>query len=276
MPLILAESDATESGIEYADRTGISYQYPSQYKNIIKSGERFIYYRGRKKRTGGRQPQIYFGTGIIGDVSAGSGADARWRCDILDYAEFSKPVPFKVGKVGYFEGGGIRRGYFQKGVRRISEAEFDAIIDTAELAGGLQPVTTEKVESGGGYASGKYLKEIERYALQVVKPILESRFPNSLIKEQARNNPGFDVLVTHGSGQIFVEVKGTSAQTPYFIITEGEVEFSLNNSAQYCLIVVYEINLNAKTHKVFEHNGAVTEQSFSKRPLQWRCRPTTF
>ena len=130
------------------------------------------------------------------------------------------------------------------------------------------------MESGGGYASGEHLIEIERYALQVVKSILESRLPNSTIKEQARNNPGFDILVTNADGHLFVEVKGTSAQAPYFIVTEGEVEFSLRNSSRYSLMVVYAINLTAKTHKLFEHMGGITNESFSKRPLQWRCRPT--
>jgi hypothetical protein len=48
MPFIFAENEATKSGFEYLDQTGIQHQYPRQrYLNLIHPGDRFIYYRGR-------------------------------------------------------------------------------------------------------------------------------------------------------------------------------------------------------------------------------------
>lgn len=66
MPLVFAENEATESGITYEDRTGSSYEYPKMYRRLIRSGERFVYYKGRKKHGGGRAPQIILGRASLG------------------------------------------------------------------------------------------------------------------------------------------------------------------------------------------------------------------
>lgn len=55
MPLVLAENERSESGIRYADRTGVSYQFPRIYRGLLRPGERFVYYRGRGKIGGGRR-----------------------------------------------------------------------------------------------------------------------------------------------------------------------------------------------------------------------------
>lgn len=62
MPLVLAENEATESGISCHDRTGVSYQFPKMYRRLIQPGERFVYYKGRKTLDGRRTPKVYFGT----------------------------------------------------------------------------------------------------------------------------------------------------------------------------------------------------------------------
>src|SRR5262245_34385291 len=95
MPLVFAENEATESGITYEDRTGIAYQYPTMYQRMIHPGERFVYYKGRKTKGGGRAPQIYFGTGIVGEVRPDVVLPSRLVCDVLDFAPFLRPLPFK-------------------------------------------------------------------------------------------------------------------------------------------------------------------------------------
>ena len=129
MPLVFAENEETESGITYQDRTGISYQYPRAYRRMISPGERFVYYRGRRKRGGGRAPQVYFGIGVVGKVSAEQAG--RFVCEVLDYEPFSAPVPFKDSTGAYFETGANRPGYFQPGVRRISVSDFQRILEAA-------------------------------------------------------------------------------------------------------------------------------------------------
>ena len=131
MPLVFAENEASESGITYDDRTGVSYQYPRMYRRLIQPGERFLYYRGRKKRGGGRAPQVYFGTGVVGAIKIDPHDSTRLCCDVLDYRAFATPVPFKDSSGGYLEDGGSRRGYFQRGVRKISDTEFQRITTLA-------------------------------------------------------------------------------------------------------------------------------------------------
>ena len=273
MPLIFAESEETESGIEYSDQTGASYQFPRQYRNMIQPGERFVYYRGRKKHGGGRQPQIYFGAGIVGKIYTDADHGSRMRCEVLDYKAFPTPVFFKVGKHGYFEIGGSRKGYFQKGVRRVTEEEFERILVAAEVVAGLSPDVSQTDEASPGYTSGERLKAIEKYAVDAALKMLRGKFPGVPVIEQARNNPGFDILIKGNSGDSFVEVKGTSGGLPRFIITEGEVRFSERNAAHYSLIVVHSIDLVRQSHKTWVHEGAITEELFSKEPLQWRCCP---
>ena len=143
MPLVFAENEATESGITYDDRTGVSYQYPRMYRRLVQPGERFLYYRGRKRRGGGRAPQVYFGMGIVGSIQTDAHDTTRLRCDILQYRAFSNAVPFKDSSGRYLEDGGIRRGYFQRGVRRISESEFQRIIALDDGAKGDEQSTRE-------------------------------------------------------------------------------------------------------------------------------------
>ncbi|GAG30030.1 unnamed protein product, partial [marine sediment metagenome] len=115
MSLVLTENEATESGIAYDDRTGVSYQFPAQYRNMIQPGERFVYYRGRKKRGGGRMPQVYFGVGVVGHVRSDDRHPGRYTCDVLDYQPFAVPVPFRRQDGDYLESS-AKRGYFQRGV----------------------------------------------------------------------------------------------------------------------------------------------------------------
>jgi hypothetical protein len=144
MPIVLAENEESESGIQYADHTGVSYQFPKIYRGLIKQGERFVYYRGRKKKGGGRQGQVYFGTGVIGEVRPDGNDVERLTCDIHDYRAFDPLVPFKQGKSAYLEAGGSRRGYFQRGVRAISDKEFAEILKAA----GLQYESAASAQSG--------------------------------------------------------------------------------------------------------------------------------
>lgn len=272
MPLILSENEDTESGIRYEDQTGISYQYPKMYRGQMRPGERFIYYRGRKRLGGGRQPQIYFGAGIIGKVEADTSDPSRLRCAILDYRPFPQVVPFKIGKGDYFEKGGSRRGYFQRGVRNISEDEFEAIISAGKSENALPSTSTSAAVIGGKfYASQETIVKIERYALEVALAELKKMNPLAVITEQARNNPGFDVLVSKDGITRYVEVKGTARSVPQFLISQGEMEFSVRNAPSYSLMIVYDIDLMRQTHKLHRHEGAIDETRFGVRPLQWVC-----
>lgn len=278
MPLVLAENEATESGITYEDRTGVSYQYPKMYQRIIRPGERFVYYRGRRKRGGGRAPQVYFGSGVIGETRADANAPGRFICDILDYYPFPTPVPFKKENEAYFETGAERRGYFQRGVRVISQDDFQCILSAVQDStvsttnADLVSKPPDEDLSRLSYASSETSRTVDEYAIRVAVEFLAHRYPTAKIKVQPHNNPGFDILVTTCEKQFYVEVKGTGRATPRFFATDGELRFSLSQAQFFRLLVVYAIDIDSGTHKTFWHEGAIsTNTGFSLKPVQWIC-----
>jgi hypothetical protein len=280
VPLVFTENEATESGISYLDHTGISYQYPGRYRKIIQTGERFIYYKGRKKRQGGRAPQVYFGAGIVGATLRDTSQANRFTCAILDYKPFPNSVSFKDGKGEYFERGASRRGYFQPGVRIIAERDFERILDAAETearADDPNGVTMSEAEASHaqGYASPTTLKAVEEFALRVATNEVLKRWPDATVKIQSRNNPGFDVMIklqSEPAEVIYLEVKGTTRALPQFFITEGELRFSRRHAGQFSLIVVYAIRLDSAAYKIFWHDGSVSvDEGFHLNPVQWAC-----
>jgi len=225
-------NDSSESSIEYADIAYESYEYPARYRKRIQSGRRFVYYRGRRKPGGGRQPQVYLGAGIIGDISE-SITPGRLVCQILDPEEFLVPLPFKDEHGVHLEPGGSRSGYFQQGVREISEEDFQRILALAG-AGPMDGVPQRVIEessqllvpggSSPGYATAAVARETERQSRNAVVRFLGAALPGAKIIEMATNNPGFD-LETSVDRVRFVEVKGTSKPLPTFFLSEGERRF---------------------------------------------------
>lgn len=272
MPLVLTENDATESGIVYEDRTGVSYQFPKMYRRLIVPGEPFLYYRGRRKVGGGRQPQIYFGVGVVGQVSQDPAAPERLNCFVLDYRPFQSPVPFKDLSGSYRESGGARRGYYQRGVRSISDSEFASVLEAAALPDKYEVPAGSDLIARAKYASPENIRAIERFAVDAALVELRRRYPIAAIRELPRNNPGFDIEITAPEGLIYVEVKGTERGSPQFFITEGELQFSRAHPSQYRLIVIYQINRDAGTYTVFWHDGPIHAGiNFRLQPIQWVC-----
>jgi Protein NO VEIN, C-terminal len=278
MPVVLSESEATESGIRYEDRTGLSYQFPKAYRRKVQPGERFVYYRGRRKIGGGTGPYVYFGTGIIGAVRPDLNHENRLTCDILDYQAFPSPVPFKDENARYLETGAARRGFFQSGVRTISQDDLAKILTAADAAlpkDTAAPPNSLRNSSSQSYASPETIAAIEGFAVNVVLAELRSQYPGARVEIQPRNNPGFDILVVEREKLLYIEVKGTGRVTPQFFMTEGEIQFSHRHSASFRLLVVYAIDLRAQTYMVYRHDGAISEDTFALKPLQWACEVRT-
>jgi len=279
MPLVFAENEATESGISYDDRTGISYQYPGRYRSAIQPGERFVYYRGRRSKDGRRMPQVYFGSGVVGNTFRDPKHPERFICEVLDYRAFAVAVSFKNVRGEYFETGADRRGYFQPGVRVISEDDFKRIIQSAQT----NAIEAEKVvgelgsdENRGaapGYASPAVLRLVEDFAVRVALEEIRRRYPGAIVESQPRNNPGFDILVREPNASkklTYFEVKGTTRGQPLFFMTEGELQFSRRNPDRFKLIVIYKIRLDAETYELLWHEGTVSaERGFRLDPVQW-------
>ena len=262
MPLVLATGAATESGHSYADVLGSSYEYPKAYRNLIQSGELFVYYRGRRVEGGGTRPQVYLGCGTIGEVTAGSDPNLL-RCDIPEFSLFAEPVGFRKPDGTYLEPAGIRRGYFQAGVRRIDQAAWEQIVQLGQPASPATPTT--------GYASAVDARQIEKISRQAALDWLRARDDVLDAVEMPYNNPGYDIHATTSKGPLYVEVKGTSARTPGFFLSEGERRFAAAHPDRYLLIVVTEIDLESGSSSGFH---LLTEPpdvgNAALRPHQWR------
>jgi hypothetical protein len=186
VPLVFAESEETESGIKYADKTGIIYEFPRAYRRLIQPGELFVYYRGRKRSKGGRQPQVYFGTGVVGEVGPAPDESRRLVCGIVDYRSFVDPVPFKTAAAGYLEFSGARRGYFQQGVRTISVEEFENILAIGFVSGDRQPLS--RPSSSGRKDRGETRQAaIARMAATAVQTAADANGQEVSVRKKTKN-----------------------------------------------------------------------------------------
>ncbi len=138
MPIVLASNEANANDrFNWQDITGVQYHYPNGYRNIIRPGERFIYYRGMRRADGRRALAEYFGCGTIGDIRRDdsipdTAPKARWAwyCTILDYLPFNPPVPAK-NDGEFFEK--ISPNAWRNGVRMLDEVTYQQIIGAAGL-----------------------------------------------------------------------------------------------------------------------------------------------
>ena len=151
--LILAENEVTVSTDDnYDDQTGVQYNYPKNYVNIIKPGLPFIYYKGVRRAGGKRGQPEYFGKGTIGEIWQDPNQpedtpkkDIRWYCSIENYEVFKNPVPTGKGQHTYEE---IERPRdLTVSVRKISKDIYESILAAAESEPVKKSTNTSKNKS---------------------------------------------------------------------------------------------------------------------------------
>lgn len=138
MPLVLVQNEITVSKAHqrWQDVTGEQYHYPNQYKNKIKPGATFVYYRGVRRAHRTHSTPEYFGCGVIGDVwidQATADFPKRqwaWFCNIVDYVPFGRAVPFKL-KGAHLEN--IRPNRWGVGVREIDDRTYERILKLGKI-----------------------------------------------------------------------------------------------------------------------------------------------
>lgn len=133
--VVLSENDVSK----WDDKTGERYHYPNKYKNLIRPGMRFIYYKGRLRPENRQYASLrlskaphYFGIGRIGEITPdGKGG---FYATITDYQQFNHAVIFKNDE-GYYEKipETQKLNYFRVGVRPISADVFADIAVAAAL-----------------------------------------------------------------------------------------------------------------------------------------------
>lgn len=279
MPLRLTISEATLSGHSYDDVLGVRYEFPLRYRNLVREGERFVYYRGRRQPLGGVQPQAYLGTGIVGTVHASTRNSQRLVCEIEDWCPFDEPLYFKDAAGNYYEPGGKQGGYYwQVGVRSLSEGTFERILRDAgaleneQRSPNVAEADSSDVRAGPTYPSSEMRKAIDDYAIGVALAYAGQAWPSESVSLQAHNNRGFDIRVGAPARIVrYVAAKGTTLPVPRFFISEGERLFSARAAFKYTLLVVYAVDLTRAVHKLLRHDGAVSDQFFMLAPYQWTC-----
>ena len=68
------------------------------YRRLVLEGEPFVYYRGRKKKGGGGQLQVYFGTGVIGAIGRTQMIQNVSVREIQNYQPFARRCLSSEGK----------------------------------------------------------------------------------------------------------------------------------------------------------------------------------
>lgn len=135
MPSIIVENDISK----WDDRTGEMYHFPKRYKDLLKPGEKVIYYKGKlkdKQFSHNRlsNNQHYFGIAEIGKVIL-SKKGTELYAEIINYQKFKTAVSFKLNDQ-YIEQipENKRKNYWRDGVRIISEEIYQQIINLADLS----------------------------------------------------------------------------------------------------------------------------------------------
>lgn len=219
------------------DVEGVQYHYPNQYKNKVRTGERFVYYRGVHRKGGRTAPAEYFGTGRIGDIradpSTAGASRPSWFCEIVDYVPFAPPVPAKPNGV-FFED--IPQNFWRNGIRTISEETLARIVAAAGLAAAeprlpsgtraaepsvpaesdsliVPPRLASSTAGRAAYRRSPRAKEVgdwaERAALRFINAHLNPR--NLKHRAAIGEMPGWDIDFVDSDGTLQrVEVKGTT------------------------------------------------------------------
>lgn len=269
VPVVFVANKVSQREQGYRDLLDQTYEYPNSWRQRVREGDRFLYYRGTKD--GG--PAGYFGTGLVGPIGD-SDLPGRKRCEVLDVVLFDDLVPLKDPDSGeYHEPPGVNQLGFQQGVRVIASGTYARILELA-AAPPMDPSAGNKSPSSLGYPGDPAARTAsELYAVDRVLERLQQEFPAEPIDVMPRNNPGFDIQVRHGD-LLYVEVKGTVGKDIAFFMSEGERRFSVDQADRYRLYVVYDIHLTDLTHKVFVHQGAVSHHAFTIEPRQYRMLAT--
>lgn len=133
MPIILSSKVDVES--DYDDILFEKYHYPKSYRNQIRSGDKFIYYQGdRRKKTN----RYYFGFGIIGKIECSSDGEYFYAY-ILNGRLFQNKVPIYDPKGGYYEStnySSVRQKEipaWRNSIRKLSNEAFDKIMELSGI-----------------------------------------------------------------------------------------------------------------------------------------------
>lgn len=267
MPVVFVTDAPTASGHKYNDVLGKQYEFPQRYRNLVKQGESFVYYRGSRGSVGGQRPG-YFAAGVVGRVRD-SPDPTQLIAELHDVELFDDPVPIKAPDGAYLETGSAKRTNWQNGVRRISDDVLARILGTVAIPAESASPT---VGRNRAFASPAHASALERYSVKVALDLLADEFGASAVREMPPGNPGYDIVVERPGADLHVEVKGTILPDPVFHLSEGQRQHAAAYGAGFRLIVVYQVRLGQGTHNVVAVGGALDPAKVDLQPEAWTGR----
>jgi hypothetical protein len=309
MPIVLTSNEINASSrYDWDDVTGVRYHYPNGYRNLIRQGDRFVYYRGVRRKDRTRAAAEYFGCGLVGDVwrDPSVSEDAlkahwSWYCSIQDYAPFDPPVPAKIDGV-FFEK--IPPNMWRNGVRKIGEDQFRAILGRAGIVFDIEPssilalpelpplddvvihladdlllpTTTTNIDSTAGPSGqARYSRRsvaIGRRAEEIALRWVRQAYPHArdlIWLANEGETPGWDLQFLDGGELTGVEVKGTSGVGFLnFELTANELRASRKLGARYILLLVADCLGTAPRVQAIQNPAALLQQG------QWALQATRF
>lgn len=307
MPLVLTSNDSNVSDrYQWKDVTGVQYHYPNIYRNLIKAGEPFIYYRGVRRTSGPRRPAEYFGQGTIGSIwpdpetADAAPKNKAWYCGIDEFIPFSPTVPAKLDGV-FLEK--IPSNMWRSGVRQLPQAIFDTITGLSgvgfhqikvEGLPKIPPLTEIEIPTGTatvlfpkptsarkGQSSGRaprrtrYAKLIGDRAEEIALNWIKKNVPDATNVRwvaEAGDTPGWDIEYADATGELTaVEVKGASGSAfRDFELTANEYKAAHSFSGKYRIILVANCLGKSPVIQVIDNlSTELKAGNFLAEPTNW-------
>ena len=142
MIIVLSQRIGAKS--DYDDIPFSVYHFPKEYKNLIHSGDRFVYYQGGHLKGENR---YYYGCGVIGKIYPAT--DNTFYADIIDGQRFDRKVPIRRPEGDWYESLDFEQVRkkpippWRRSIRALSETAFSAILVTANCDVNSVRVTSE-------------------------------------------------------------------------------------------------------------------------------------
>jgi len=303
-PLVLTQQVRTAGGRHdgWKDVEGERYHFPNQYRNKVRTGRPFVYYRGTRRARGRGEPQ-YFGWGRIGEVYRDTTVpenapkkDWKWFCDIEDYTPFGAPVHWKRDDGSNYEGI-EHQNLWGVGVRETSAESFAEVLG---LSGGaatsptllsIEPV--EVVEDllvavkrrgsgpgrsgGGGRRRSRNAYKIGRDGERIVLDYLRGRADGEgmtairWVSDEGAT-PGWDIEFVDADGVLqSVEVKATTGpRFPSVELTVNEWSAAEKRRDCFWLVLVADVYGEPKMQWLQDPAALLEQGAVSLEPLLFR------
>ncbi|MEQ6123033.1 DUF3883 domain-containing protein [Pseudotenacibaculum sp. MALMAid0570] len=294
---IIVENDVSK----WKDETGSRYHFPKKYLNILKTGTKVIYYKGRIKDKSFSKNRLsdnphYFGIATIGQIRVDEKNSKNYFAEIIDYIPFKKALLFKKKGGEYYEKipSSKKVNYWRDGVREIERETYDEITLSSDLTIELKKsnLYTAKsklsiveenllkyysnniklvVSNESKLPYSKNAKEVGDLGEQLVYEYLKSSGVNSLVwHANVGETPGYDIsFIDKNNNPNYVEVKTTTGKLfNNFLMTINEVNSAKKLGVNYKVYLVSDCLSSSPKLNIIDN--PTLESNFIFEPISFK------